>query len=170
MNSSTNETADTEACIFDLSFRIPITVLFVATFFLSVSENILVTIVISIDKKTTTTFKWLPTEFGVDRHMYLNRIDTTGDGIYMVVPRVATWLKWNECFELCMVILNCRFFHHSADYHGRPLQSSDVCGSIKRYCVMAENICNRWISLDLRCNSRGINECFRLRANYGRNI
>lgn len=121
-------------------------------------------------QKTTTTFKWLPTEFGVDRHMYLNRIDTTGDGIYMVVPRVATWLKWNECFELCMVILNCRFFHHSADYHGRPLQSSDVCGSIKRYCVMAENICNRWISLDLRCNSRGINECFRLRANYGRNI
>ena len=51
MNGSTNETADTEACIFELSFRIPISILFVATFLLSLSENVLVTIVISIDKK-----------------------------------------------------------------------------------------------------------------------
>lgn len=51
MNGSTKETADTEACIFELSFRIPISILFVATFLLSLSENVLVTIVISIDKK-----------------------------------------------------------------------------------------------------------------------
>lgn len=68
MNGSTKETADTEACIFELSFRIPISILFVATFLLSLSENVLVTIVISIDKKTTKTFKWLSFEFGVNRH------------------------------------------------------------------------------------------------------
>ena len=51
MNNSTNETAETDACSFELHFRIPISILFIATFLLSVSENILVTVVISVDKK-----------------------------------------------------------------------------------------------------------------------
>ena len=46
--NSTNETAD---CTFELDFRIPISVLFSATYLLSVSENILVTVVICVDKK-----------------------------------------------------------------------------------------------------------------------
>ena len=51
MNHSTNETAETEACLFTLGFQIPISILFVVTFLLSVAENILVSVAISIDKR-----------------------------------------------------------------------------------------------------------------------
>ncbi|XP_078384487.1 histamine H2 receptor-like [Oculina patagonica] len=51
MNHSTNETAETEVCVFDLGFRIPISILFVVTFLLSVAENIVVSVAISVDKR-----------------------------------------------------------------------------------------------------------------------
>jgi len=51
-NHSINETSsNTKACSFNLDFQIPISILFVATFVLSVSENIVVSVVICVDKK-----------------------------------------------------------------------------------------------------------------------
>ena len=52
MNYSINETSSTvEACTFNLDFQIPISILFMTTFVLSVSENIVVSVVICMDKK-----------------------------------------------------------------------------------------------------------------------
>ncbi|XP_078384281.1 histamine H2 receptor-like [Oculina patagonica] len=51
MNYSTNETAEIKACSFTLYFQIPISILFVVTFVLSVTENILVSVAISVDRR-----------------------------------------------------------------------------------------------------------------------
>ena len=50
MNHSTNETTLTESCEFNLDFQIPISILFVVTIVLSVAENIVVSVAISVDK------------------------------------------------------------------------------------------------------------------------
>lgn len=51
MNGLMNEIVDIEVCIFELSFWIFIFILFVVIFLLFLFENVLVIIVISIDKK-----------------------------------------------------------------------------------------------------------------------
>jgi len=50
MNHPTNETTETESCEFNLDFQIPISILFVVTILLSVAENIVVSVAISVDK------------------------------------------------------------------------------------------------------------------------
>ena len=50
-NHSTNDTAETVACLFNLGFQIPISILFVMTFLLSVAENIVVSLAIAVDKR-----------------------------------------------------------------------------------------------------------------------
>ena len=47
----TNETTETKACEFKLDYQIPISILFVVTFFLSVAENIVVSVAISVDRR-----------------------------------------------------------------------------------------------------------------------
>lgn len=52
MNRSINDTSfGSEACSFNLNFQIPISVLLGVTFFLSISENIVVSVVICLDRK-----------------------------------------------------------------------------------------------------------------------
>lgn len=51
MNPSANETTETKACKFNLDYLIPISILFVVTFVLSVAENILVSVAIVVDRR-----------------------------------------------------------------------------------------------------------------------
>ena len=51
MNQATNDTTETNACEFNLDYQIPISILFVLTFVLSVSENILVSVAIVVDRR-----------------------------------------------------------------------------------------------------------------------
>ena len=50
MKNSTNESTETETCQFNLDFQIAISILFVVTIVLSVAENIVVSVAISVDK------------------------------------------------------------------------------------------------------------------------
>jgi len=51
MNPSTNETTETKACKFNLDYQIPMSILLVVTFVLSVAENILVSVAIVVDRR-----------------------------------------------------------------------------------------------------------------------
>ena len=51
MNQATNDTTETNACEYNLDYQIPISILFVLTFVLSVSENILVSVAIVVDRR-----------------------------------------------------------------------------------------------------------------------
>jgi len=51
MNLSTNETTERKACKFNLDYQFPISILFVVTFVLSVTENILVSLPIVVDRR-----------------------------------------------------------------------------------------------------------------------
>ena len=51
MNPSASESTETKACKFSLDFLIPIYILFVVTFVLSVAENVLVSVAIVVDRR-----------------------------------------------------------------------------------------------------------------------
>ena len=51
MNPSANETTETKGCKVSLDYLIPISILFVLTFVLSVAENILVSVAIVVDRR-----------------------------------------------------------------------------------------------------------------------
>ena len=51
MNLSANDITETKACKFNLDYLIPISILFVVTFVLSVAENVLVSVAIVVDRR-----------------------------------------------------------------------------------------------------------------------
>ena len=51
MNQTANDTTEKNACEFNLDYQIPISILFVLTFVLSMSENILVSVAIVVDRR-----------------------------------------------------------------------------------------------------------------------
>ena len=94
-----NKITETKACKFNLDYLIPISILFVVTFVLSVAENVLVSVAIVVDqRRLRRPSNGYLLSLALTDMMHLIRTDTTGNDIRPVLSKMAFESQRNECF------------------------------------------------------------------------
>ena len=141
MNPSASETTETKACKFNLDFLIPITILSVVTFLLSVAENVLVSVAIVVDRRLRRPSN------GYLLSLALSDICISFGLIPLKMTYVWSYPKWPLNPRETNVFLNSVWIFSTAGSFvavlvitvDRYIQDSPVSCALQRSCILGQN-------------------------------